>query len=399
MNNNYKLNPWFSGTNSYAAGVTFEELMAKYGFKREEILRLAGNECTLGTSPKAIEAAQEALFSSNYYDEPNCEELMDALIDDFKDSTPHINKLGFVIGNGMDKVIEHILCLAVQAEDTVINFSPTFDFYSFCTLKMGARILDLGRERKNFQPCAHNLAVDIDRHETETGSKVKVMFLCTPNNPTGNILSLSDIEYIAKVCEEKSVILFIDHAYIEFTDRETFEATKIIHKYPHMIIGYTFSKAYALAGYRVGYALMHQELKDIYLKYNTPFLCAKPSLKAAKAAIRDSEHFKKVVDNNNKERPKVEQALLELGFKVYTSYTNFILFEIPENSDEQKKLAVYEYLAKDEREKDITGAIMEYLFSKGIILRRSKITSNYAIRMTIGTEAENQRVIKALAAS
>jgi hypothetical protein len=62
MNNNYELNPWFSAASSYAAGVTFEELMVKYGFKREEILRLAGNECTLGTSPKAIEAAQEALM-------------------------------------------------------------------------------------------------------------------------------------------------------------------------------------------------------------------------------------------------------------------------------------------------------------------------------------------------
>jgi histidinol-phosphate aminotransferase len=95
-----------------------------------------------------------------------------------------------------------------------------------------------------------------------------------------------------------------------------------------MVIGYTFSKAYGLAGYRVGYALMHKELKNIYLKYNTPFLCAKPSLKAAKAAIRDSEHFKKIIDNNNNERPKVTEALSELGFKVYKSYTNFILFEI-----------------------------------------------------------------------
>jgi histidinol-phosphate aminotransferase len=398
MNNIYRLNPWFLDADSYTAGVTFEELMTKYGFKREEILRLAGNESTIGTSPKALKAAQEALLSSNYYDEPNCEELMDALIDDFKDSTPHINKLGFVIGNGMDKVIEHILCLSVQAGDTVINFNPTFDFYSFCTLKMGGKVLDLGRDKKTFEPFIKNLVADINKHESETDSKVKVIFLCTPNNPTGNILSLSEIENVAEICEEKNIILFIDHAYIEFTDRQTFEATKIIHKYPHMVIGYTFSKAYALAGYRVGYALMHQELKDVYLKYNTPFLCAKPSLKAAKAAIRDSEHFKKIIDNNNSERPKIEQALSELGFKVYRSYTNFILFEIPENLDEQKKLAVYKYLDNDAREKDITGAVMEYLFSKGIILRRSKATSNYAIRMTIGTEAENQRVIKALAA-
>lgn len=379
MNSNYQFNPWLSDAKSYAAGVTFEQLMSKYGFRREEILRLAGNESTIGTSPLAIQAAKDALNSSNYYDEPNCEELMDALEQHFQSFTPSMNKLGFVIGNGMDKVIEHTLCLFIKAGDTIVNFSPTFDFYSFCALKMGARVLDLGRHSPNqnnlsFQPKIENIQADIEKHESETGSQVKVMFLCTPNNPTGNILSLSEIEAIAKYTLEKGIILFIDHAYIEFTDRGTYEATNIIQYYPNIVIGYTFSKAYGLAGYRVGYALMHQELKATYLKYNTPFLCAKPSLKAAKAALEDNEHFKKIINNNSEERPKVYKSLSELGFKVYESHTNFILFEI-ENSAE---------------------AVMEHLFSKAIILRRSLATSPNAIRMTIGTAEENERVIRAL---
>jgi len=395
-NFNYEFNPWLSDANAYAAGATFEQLMTKYGFKREEILRLAGNESTLGASPKAITAAKEALLSSHYYDEPNCEELMDALKEDFRNSTPEIDKLGFVVGNGMDKIIEHCLCLFVKAGDTVINFSPTFDFYSFCTLKMGGKILDLGRLKDSFYPNINNLAANIEEYETKSGSKIKMLFLCTPNNPTGNILDLAEIESIAKVCLDRNIMIFVDHAYIEFTDRERFEATKIIKDYPNMILGYTFSKAYGLAGYRVGYGLMHQSLKDVYLKYNTPFLCAKASLKAAKVSLKDSEHFTKIIENNNSQRPKVERALTELGFKVYPSYTNFILFEISENLAEQKKLAIYERLDKDIREKDITEAVMEYLFSKGIILRRSKASSPYAIRMTIGTESENERVIKAL---
>jgi len=385
MNNNYEFNPWLSDAKTYAAGVTFEQLIEKYGFKREEILRLAGNESTLGVSPLAIEAAEKALSSSNYYDEPNSEELMSALYEKFKPLTPQIEKLGFVVGNGMDKIIEHTLCLFIKAGDTVVNFNPTFDFYSFCALKMGARILDLGRHDPNqdenisndsltFQPKIENIQTDIEKHEAETGSKVKVIFLCTPNNPSGNVLNLSELEKVAKYANEKNIILFVDHAYIEFTNREDFEATKIINKYPNMIIGYTFSKAYGLAGYRIGYGLMHQELKDIYLKYNTPFLCAKPSLKAAKAALQDTEHFLKIINNNARERPKLEAALLELGFKVYPSATNFILFETQKNSDE----------------------VMEYLFSKAIILRRSSISSPNAIRMTIGRADENLRVIKAL---
>ena len=408
-NFNYEFNPWLSDANAYAAGVTFEQLIAKYGFKREEILRLAGNESTLGASPKAIEIAKEALLSSHYYDEPNCEELMEGLMEDFAASTPEINKLGFVVGNGMDKIIEHCLCLFIKAGDTVINFSPTFDFYSFCTLKMGGKILDLGRITKTkinpetaitetdyFYPNISDLEDKITKYEAETASKVKMLFLCTPNNPTGNILELSEIEAVAKICLEKNIIIFVDHAYIEFTDRKRFEATQIIKDYPNMIIGYTFSKAYGLAGYRVGYGLMHQSLKDVYLKYNTPFLCAKASLKAAKVSLKDSEHFAKIINNNNNERPKIEKALSELGFAVYQSYTNFVLFEIPESTDKQKDLAIYEKLEKSERETDITGAVMEYLFSKGIILRRSKASSAYAIRMTIGTASENERVIRAL---
>lgn len=384
MSNNYQFNPWLSDAKTYAAGVTFEQLIEKYGFRREEILRLAGNESTIGVSPLAIEAAKEALGSSNYYDEPNSEELMNALHEKFKPQTPQIERLGFVVGNGMDKIIEHTLCLFIKPGDTVVNFNPTFDFYSFCALKMGAKILDLGRHHPNdenisndsltFQPKIENIQADIERHESETGSQVKIIFLCTPNNPTGNILSLNEVEKVAKYANEKNIILFVDHAYIEFTDRDRFEASKIIHKYPNMVIGYTFSKAYGLAGYRIGYGLMHQELKDIYLKYNTPFLCAKPSLKAAKAALQDTEHSLKIINNNALERPKLEAALLKLGFKVYPSATNFILFETPESSDKA----------------------MEYLFSKAIILRRSLISSPNAIRMTIGRAEENLRVIKAL---
>lgn len=388
MSNNYQFNPWLSDAKTYAAGVTFEQLIDKYAFKREEILRLAGNESTIGVSPLALEAAKEALSSSNYYDEPNCEELMAALYEKLKPLTPHIDQLGFVVGNGMDKIIEHLLCLFIKAGDTVVNFNPTFDFYGFCALKMGARILDLGRHYPKqdssgenisgdsliFQPKLENIQDDIEKHESETGSQVKIIFLCTPNNPSGNILNLQEIEKLAKYTEEKNIILFIDHAYIEFTDRSSFEATQIIHKYPNMVIGYTFSKAYGLAGYRVGYGLMHQKLKDIYLKYNTPFLCAKPSLKAARAALQDTEHFFKIINNNATERPKLEQGLSALGCKAYPSHTNFILFESSESADK----------------------LMEYLFSKAIILRRSLATSPSAIRMTIGTAQENERVLTAL---
>ena len=200
-----------------------------------------------------------------------------------------------------------------------------------------------------------------------------------PNNPTGTIVSLEEVEKLAKLCKERNIILFVDHAYIEFSDREKFDAANIIQKYPNMIIGYTFSKAYGLAGFRVGYGLMHKEIQSIYLKYNTPFLCSKPSLKAAIAALTDKEHFQRIKENNDIERPRLQANLEKLGFKVYPSETNFLLIET------------------DSSKYDNAEEVLENLFSKGIILRKAhSVPGDCGIRITVGTPEENDRVIKAL---
>lgn len=373
---NYPVNPWLNSAELYKAGATFEFVMEKYGFKREEILRLAGNESTIGTSPKAIEAASEACKSSNFYDEPQSSELINALEAKFSEEIDMQN-LAITIGNGMDKVIEQCLNLFTKTGDSIINFSPSFDFYNFAASRSGLKIFDLGRD-ENFHPNLANIANEIDSYQAKTNSKVKIIFLCTPNNPTGTIVSLEDIEKVAQVCEEKNIILFIDHAYIEFTEKHTFDACNIIDKYPNMVIGYTFSKAYGLAGYRVGYGLMHKELQSTYIKYNTPFLCAKASLKAAKAALEDTDHFQLIIDNNSIEKPKLSSALEKLGFKVFPSNANFLLVDTAASRFKN------------------ANELFEEMLSKGIILRKAHSVSEKAMRITIGTKAENQRLINAL---
>ena len=176
---NYPLNSWLASATTYKAGATFEFIMNKYGFKREEILRLAGNESTIGASPKAIAAAMEASKSSNFYDEPQSDELISKLENKFSESVDMSN-LGICIGNGMDRVIEQCLNLFTKAGDTVINFSPSFDFYTFSASRLGLEIYDLGRDKdKNFYPNLENIENKIEEYEKTKASKIKIIFLCT----------------------------------------------------------------------------------------------------------------------------------------------------------------------------------------------------------------------------
>ncbi len=368
-----RLNSWLQGTEEYQAGKTFEYVMQRYGFKREEILRLAGNESTIGTSPLAIKAAEETIKSSNFYDEPRSESLTGNLEEHFKARGFDMQRLGVVVGNGMDSIIDHVLKLFTSEQSAIMNFSPSFIYYEFAAKRKGVSILDVPRLLiKNTSELSYQ--IDFKRALEMIKPQVKVVFLCSPNNPDGSGVSVADIEGFAAELSKKGVILFVDHAYIEFADNE-YDASKLVEKYSNVIIGYTFSKAYALAGFRVGYALMARELKAKYLTLITPFLCSRPSLAAAKAALADSNHLQQIIANNASGKIFLKAELEKLGAQVYDSQANFLLFEHKSNP---------------------AAILLEKLMAKGIIIRAISAVSNYALRVTIGKPEENQRFIEAL---
>ncbi|MDA0772510.1 MAG: aminotransferase class I/II-fold pyridoxal phosphate-dependent enzyme [Cyanobacteria bacterium] len=362
MDLNKAFNSWLTDSGEYQAGKTFEYVMEKYGLKRSEIIRLAGNESTIGTSPKAIKAAQEAAASSNYYDEPQSESLIQALEQDFAACGLDMSKLGVVVGTGMDSIIEHCLGLFCDSSSSIVNYSPTFIYYDFAAKRKGIEVIDVPRTKP--------VTAILDAIQKNT----KMVFLCSPNNPDGAITSFEDIEKLAANLLAKNIILFIDHAYIQFAEAK-YDASILAEKYANLIIGFTFSKAYAMAGFRVGYGLMSKELQARYLKLNTPFLCAKASLAAAKVALEDDTHFNKIIENNNAQKPYLMAELIKLGYKPYESHANFILFEAKVKANE----------------------VLEKLMSQGIIIRAIPNVSDFALRVTIGKADENQKFIEALA--
>ena len=357
-------NAWLSETNIYQAGKTFEDLAREFGIDPKDVLRLAGNESTMGTSPKAIKAAQEASSSSNFYTEPKSEILLSALEKNFAKDID-LTDLAFVCGNGMDSIIEHALTLFTKPGDSIINLTPTFIYYDFACQRQGLEIIEVKRQEKETA-----FELDIDEVTAAIKDNTKIIFLCTPNNPDGSVTSFADIKKLAQVCEEKGIVLFVDHAYIQFTDRKQYDAREIIKDYPSMIIGYTFSKAYAMAGFRVGYALMHKDLQQRFLTLLTPFLIAKPSIAAAIAALEDEKHLEKILNNNKEQRLWLKTELEALGFQTFNTEANFVLCR-----------------SKDQE-------LFDKLLAKGIIIRNMKKIN--ALRITVGTKEENQRLIKTI---
>ncbi len=364
------LNPWLQGDSSYKAGKTFEYVIEKYGFKRDEILRLAGNEATLGTSPLAIKAAQEASLSSNFYDEPYSESLIEALQEVFSKEGCKLKELGIVCGNGMDAILEHCFTLFTKPDRSIVVASPSFSYYKFAAQRRGVEVIDAQRQIEELGK-SKRYKIDAESIIKTIQDNTSLVFLCTPNNPDGSVVSLEEIKKLADYCLEKNIIVFVDHAYIEFQNRDIFDARKIIADYPNMIIGYTFSKAYAMAGFRVGYGLMHKSMQAKFLSSLGPFLISKASIAAAKAALLDHEHTQKIINTNKQEKPLVCQGFEDLGYQYYQSEANFVLFETQENSSE----------------------LLEKLMSKGIITR---VMSPGTMRVTIGSRQENQRFLTAL---
>ncbi len=362
------INSWILSAEAYPAGKTFEEVAQQYGLKESEILRLAGNETTLGPSPRAIKAAQKELERSNFYGEPFSESLTRKLESKFKVDA---NKAGIVVGNGMDSVLDHLASLLLDSKSSIVIQSPTFAYYKSIAERAGVEIIDVARNSpESSVGAAYN--VDAERIVAAIQDNTKIVFLCTPNNPTGNSFSRTEIEYLAVETQKRNIYLFVDEAYIDFSRHSS--VVDLVSRYPNLIVGRTFSKAFALAGFRVGYALMSAELKREYNKIMVPFLVSRASLAAAEAALDDEGHLKRVLDTVTKGREQLYKEFIRLKIEHYPSDGNFILFKTAKPA----------------------GEIIEGLAKQGLIIRAQKAVCPRALRVTVGAEKENKRFIKAL---
>ncbi len=355
------LRPNVKQIKEYVPGKSIEEIAEKYGIVPEMIIKLGSNENPLGPSPLAMAVLRQQAAKIHLYPPSDPFELRKAIAS----YTGYLPDNIVVSGNGMDGVVDTIMRLFMSNEAETIIPTPTFSYYEIATLANGGKPVFV--ERNEYFDISPEKVFD------KVSKNTKIIFLCSPNNPSGNALHEEDAR---KILESVNSIVFIDEAYVEFAGSSL---SGLVREYDNLIVGRTFSKAFGFAGMRMGYAIMPEWICREYMKVMTPFSVDVMSLAAGIAALDDRGYLEKSIETVKRGRIQLAQGL-ELLCRMFPSEANFILIDVsPHKASE----------------------VSESLLRKGIIVRdctsfRGAGTS--LIRITVGTKEQNEKVIDALGA-
>ena len=329
-------------------------------------IKLSSNENPLGPSPAAVRAVVEALEAdelnlSIYPWERNEEALREEIA-----RYVGVDVENIVIGAGIDGVLDTLVKIFVDKGDEVIIPIPTFSLYESLVKIADATPVYLSRN-----PAANYDLPAADMIST-CNDKTRMIFLASPNNPTGNGITGDNVRTLAESVPK--LMIAIDEAYVEFAEKSL---VKVVNEYENVMVLRTFSKAFGLAGLRVGYAVLPEWLVSSYKKVSLPFTVNNVALTAAVAALKDKEHLRRSVELVKSGRPYLKENLQGV-FKVYPSEANFVLVDV----SPKKSYAVFDALLKN-----------------GITVRDCSSfrgAGDSLIRISVGTQDQNEKVVDAL---
>jgi len=343
----------------YTPGKPLEELEREYGIV--DSIKIASNENPLGPSPMAVEAIKKAMVKLNRYPDGSGYDLI-RKISDYIGLSPQ----NIVLGNGSDEIIGMLAFAMLQPGDEAILPNPSFLMYEIMVRGSGAMPI--------FVPLT-SFCIDLEEIKKKITSKTRMIFLCNPNNPTGTIFSKKNFEnFIREIPPE--VIVVVDEAYIEFVrDQNCAKSIDYIDNDRPLITLRTFSKAYGLAGLRIGYGVMPAEIAGILNRVRLPFNASSLAQAGAVAALEDSVFLKKVISLIHEGLDFLYDALERRNIKYFPTQANFFLVDVYKDADE----------------------IYEKMLRQGVIVRSMKSYGypNY-IRINVGLHEENVRFLKAL---
>lgn len=340
----------------YVPGKSIEEIASAYGLDPASVIKLGSNENPLGPSPKAVQALVDTAPCANIYPSADAIELREALS----------KYTGFPVSNliasgpGMDGLLDGLCRLIIEKGDEVIVPTPTFAYYELPARACGGKPVFVRRKQ--------DFSIDPEKLLEAASSRTKIIFLCSPNNPSGNLLPENDLR---RILENTRALVFVDEAYVEFADRNL---AGLVREYDNLVVGRTFSKVFGLAGLRLGYGVMPEWLAKEYIRAATPFSVSLPALKAGIAALSDAEHRKKSVEIAREGRKYLKE---KIPFKVYPSQANFVLVDVAPLK---------------------AKAVTQNLMKKGIIVRSCdsfREAGDTLIRVTVGTPEQNEKVVRA----
>jgi histidinol-phosphate aminotransferase len=345
----------------YTIGETVKSVAQRFGINPLEVVKLDANENFFIPRKSLIELMREVIeeFDPRIY--PQEEEC------DLKEKLSgylHVPASHIAIGNGSDELLDVFARLFLERGDQALSISPTFSMYKHSVSLQRAEILEV--------PLKRDFTLDTERIIAMITSKTRIVFLCSPNNPTANQFKIDEVRFLI---EEFPGIVVVDEAYAEFAG---YSIASLLNKFENLIVLRTFSKAFGLAGLRLGYCLTNSDLATtLSKKAGLPYPASSIALRAGLKLLTNIGIVENAVKQTKVERAKLITKLNEVGgVKTFDSQTNFVLFQTGKRSDE-----VYQGLLR-------RGVLVKNL---GNILHL-----NNCFRTTVGLPEMNAKLLKAL---
>ena len=344
----------------YVPGKPIEEVKKEYGI--DEVIKLASNENQLGPSPKAVEAIKKELNNINIYPDAGAMELRHELAKKYGLEYDNI-----VVGNGGEQLLQVIAQTFINPDDEALVAQTTFTILGNAVLHMGGHVVKvpLKDNKHDFEGFIKNI-----------NNKTKLIYVCNPNNPLGNIMTKDEVDYLVENVPNDVFIVF-DEAYYDFAkvNSDYPESLDILKKRSNVIILRTFSKVTGIAGVRVGFALTSKEIATEMSKVKGTFNVNRLAQVAALGALKDQEHIEKTVELNYKSLGMMEDCFESLGLEYIKSNANFVFVNVNKNSK----------------------TVFEELMKRGVVIRPGYLWNwDNWLRISTGTIDQTKKLIKAL---
>jgi histidinol-phosphate aminotransferase len=345
----------------YQAGRPISEVAREFGLDEARIVKLASNENPLGMPASAQRAMAAAIGELGRYPDSNGFELKAAL-----SARLDVPQDWLTLGNGSNDILELVAHALLQPGASAVYSQYSFAVYALATQETGARAIVV--------PATAGLGHDLAAIRAAIAPDTRVVFVANPNNPTGTFLPAAEIEAFL-ACVPPQVVVVLDEAYNEYLEPALrFDAVAWVRRFPNLVLSRTFSKAYGLAGLRVGYAVAQPSMTDLLNRVRQPFNVNSLAQAAAVAALGDGDFLERSRALNAEGVTRLQAAFDELGLPYVQSYGNFVLVKVGD-----------------------AAAVNLALLKAGVIVRP---VANYGLpewlRVSVGLPEENETFLKAL---
>lgn len=353
------------GIAPYQGGRPIWEIAREYGFDESEVVKLASNENPLGMSPKAREAMLACASELGRYPDGNGFALKDAISKRFGVPAECIT-----LGNGSNDILELVAHAFLQPGRESLFSNHSFAVYALATQASGARAV--------ITPATSGLGHDLKAMRAAISDKTSVLWVANPNNPTGTFIEGSVLkDFIASV--PGHVLVVLDEAYTEYLEtKDSYDSFAWVKEFPNLLVSRSFSKAYGLAGLRIGFGVASPAVTDLLNRVRQPFNVNALAQAAASASLFDSEFLRESQRVNREGKAQLESAFQSAGLSFIKSWGNFVLVRVADDPQAGMKL-------------------FQSLLTFGVITRP---VANYGLpqwlRISIGTQKENARLIDVL---